>query len=331
MKTTVKRFLIGILWGVGLLSCSGTEEMVTPSVSTTFDLTLQSETRAPESLNTSTHTAKVYLFREETSGSGRYVYFGEQSITSNRLTVSGLVSGTKYRFVFLAVPRNQQPSLPALTASKPSYTEALLTYVSGSQPTNEVFRNLLTFTATADLNAMTIVLTRQNGALQIRLNNADGWVRSMKLEVSSLPQMYFHDGTGGQVLTAGTSLVLSKSMQAPRSSDCRISVYVLPAEDLTGKGRLTLTYWTGQQSVYTLQSTSGRIPVYPNQVTWLLLDESCRSDAAASAESSSGISSGEDSGISPATFSTPCGDPACFSEGTDGKVPAFSGGTSLCR
>lgn len=264
----------------GLAACEKDPQTPEPRIQVTFDLALQALTRAPESLNTSTHTAKVYLFKEETPGSNRYLYAGEQSITGSSLTVGGLLTGTKYRFVFLAIPKNQQPALPNFSASKPAYTEALATYVSGTQSANELFRNILTFTASVNLNAQTIVLTRQNGALQIRLDNSDGKIKSVKLEVASAPQMYLHDGTGGQVLTAGTNVTLSKSEKPAKTSDYRISICLLPTSDLTGQGRLTISRSNGSQSVYTLRSTSGRIPVHANQITWMVLgEEACNDDS----------------------------------------------------
>ncbi len=276
MKTTITLILCWIGMLAGFSSCEKGAELPEPSLQVRFDLTLESRTRAPQNLNTSTHTAKVYMFREETPGSGRYVYSGEQNLTGSSLTVGGLLPSTKYRFVFLAIPRNQQPALPTLTTQRPAYTDALAAYVSGTQTANEVFRNTLSFTATANLNTYTIVLTRQNGALQILLDNSDGKIKNVKLEVESAPQMYLHDGSGGQVLTAGTPVTLTKSEKPAKTNDYRITIYVLPTSDLTGKGRLTITLSNNSQTVYTLRSTSGRIPVHANQTTWIVLsDTSC--------------------------------------------------------
>lgn len=274
MKAVITRILgwIGLL--VIFASCERGTEIPEPSLQVTFDLTLQSSTRTPQNLNPSTHTAKVYMFREETSGSGRYVYSGEQSITGSSLTIGGLLPATNYRFVFLAVPRNQQPALPVLTSLRPAYTEALATYVSGTQTANEVFRHILGFTASASQNTFSVVLTRQNGALQIRLDNSDGKIKTVKLEVESAPQLYLQDGSGGQVLTSGTPVTLSKSEKPSKTSDYRISICVLPTSDLTGKGRLTITRTNNVQTVYSLRSTAGRIPVYANQITWIVLDDS---------------------------------------------------------
>lgn len=276
MKTTILRILCWLGIAAGFSACEKVLEDPEPSLQVRFNLELESQTRAPQNLNPSTHTAKVYMFREETSGSGRYVYSGEQNLTGSSLTVGGLLPSVKYRFVFLAVPRNQQPALPNFTVSRPSYTEALAAYVSGTQTANEMFRQVLDFTATTNLNTLAVVLTRQNGALQIRLDNSDGKIKQLKLEVESAPQLYLQDGSGGQVFTAGTPVTLTKSEKPSKTNDYRIGVYLLPVNDLTGRGRLTITFSNNSQTVYTLRSTMGRIPVYANQITWIVLgDSSC--------------------------------------------------------
>lgn len=279
MKTTILHILCWLGIAAGFSSCEKLPEGTAPSLQVRINLALESQTRTPQNLNTSTHTAKVYMFREETSGSGRYVYSGEQSLTGSSLTVGGLLPSVKYRFVFLAIPRNQQPALPNFTASRPSYTDALAAYVSGSQTANELFRQLLDFTATTNLNTLAVVLTRQNGALQLRLDNSDGKIKQVKLEVESAPQMYLQDGGNGQVLTAGAPVILTKSEKPSKTNDYRISVCLLPTNDLTGRGRLTITLSNNSQTVYTLRSTAGRIPVYANQITWIVLsDASCTSE-----------------------------------------------------
>ncbi len=274
--------IIHALYWVGIVatfsSCEKIPADTNALLQASFNIALQTQTRAPESINPNMYTAKVYMFKEETSGSNRFVYSGEQSITSSSLNVSGLLPATKYRFVFLAIPKNQQPTLPNFTTTKPSYTNALANYISGSQTENELFRNILSFTATVNLNAFSIVLTRQNGALQIRLNNSNGKIKTAKLEVTSSSQMYLNDGTGGEVLSSGTNISLSKSERPLKTNDYRISINVLPTGDLTGKGRLTITQSNGSQTIYNLQSSSGRIPIYPNQITWIVLGNSYYED-----------------------------------------------------
>lgn len=233
-----------------------------------FELTLDARTRAPQALDTEQYAARLYLFREETAD--RYVAAGTMEITGEALTVGGLDPGVSYRFVFLAIPRSQQPALPML-ADGTAYTEAAMTYLAGNQPCQEVFRAIQTFTAADDPATRSVVLTRQNGAIQIRLGNADGSVRNARLEVEALPEMLLQDGTGGQVLSQGAAVALAKSEQPAVTSDYRIAVNLLPAEDITGQGALVLTLADGTEQRYTLRSTSGTIPIYPNQITWLVL------------------------------------------------------------
>ena len=177
------------------------------------------------------------------------------------------------------MPKRQQPALPDCTSTRPAYSDATATYLSGVQTSNEIFRSILSFKASAGSSSYSVVLTRQNGALQIRLDNTYGEIKTVKLEVAGLPKIYFNDGTGGRVIATGSEIQLSKSDRPSKTSDYRISINLLPVEDLTGKGRLTLTYSWGLQRVYSLRSTSGRIPIYPNQITWLVLDEACSGNA----------------------------------------------------
>lgn len=263
----------------GSVSCSVPDDLAAPAVQVEFDVALQAPTRAPEALNPTVYSAKVYLFREETPGGDRYVYSGEQALTGGSLSLGGLTAGTAYRFVFLAVPKRQQPALPDCTSTRPAYSDATATYLSGVQTSNEIFRSILSFKASAGSSSYSVVLTRQNGALQIRLDNTYGEIKTVKLEVAGLPKIYFNDGTGGRVIATGSEIQLSKSDRPSKTSDYRISINLLPVEDLTGKGRLTLTYSWGLQRVYSLRSTSGRIPIYPNQITWLVLDEACSGNA----------------------------------------------------
>ena len=261
-----KTLLLGL--AVGCSACRQPGGEPTGERRIRFELTLDARTRAPQALDTEQYAARLYLFREETAD--RYVAAGTMEITGEALTVGGLDPGVSYRFVFLAIPRSQQPALPML-ADGTAYTEAAMTYLAGNQPGQEVFRAIQTFTAADDPATRSVVLTRQNGAIQIRLGNADGSVRNARLEVEALPEMLLQDGTGGQVLSQGAAVALAKSEQPAVTSDYRIAVNLLPAEDITGQGALVLTLADGTEQRYTLRSTSGTIPIYPNQITWLVL------------------------------------------------------------
>ena len=261
-----KTLLLGL--AVGCSACRQPDGEPTGERRIRFELTLDARTRAPQALDTEQYAARLYLFREETAD--RYVAAGTMEITGEALTVGGLDPGVSYRFVFLAIPRSQQPALPML-ADGTAYTEAAMTYLAGNQPGQEVFRAIQTFTAADDPATRSVVLTRQNGAIQIRLGNADGSVRNARLEVEALPEMLLQDGTGGQVLSQGAAVALAKSEQPAVTSDYRIAVNLLPAEDITGQGALVLTLADGTEQRYTLRSTSGTFPIYPNQITWLVL------------------------------------------------------------
>lgn len=230
-----------------------------------FDLSLDSRTRAPQEIDFNVYTVRLYVFEaSETSTACTQV----MEISSRTFTVSGLSRQTPYRFVFLAIPKGQQPELPATVGS---YETAEMQYLSGNQPDQEVFRSLLTLDTSDDIDSYSIVLTRQNGAIQIRMSNADGTIRNARLEVEGLPTMLLQDATGGKVLSAGDPVLLSKSEAPSVTDNYRIGINLLPTEDLTGRGQLTLTHIDGTETVYELKSTSGTIPVYPNQITWLVL------------------------------------------------------------
>lgn len=228
-----------------------------------FNLSLEAQTRAPQEIDFGEYAVSLYVFDAETS-----LCVQSLAITSSSFTVTGLEKNTTYRGVFLAIPEGQQPALP-LSAS--TYETSTLQYIDGNRTDQEVFRNILNFSTDDEITSYSIILTRQNGAIQIRMSNADGAINNARLEVEGLPVMLFQDGTGGKVLSEGNPVQLSKSETPPVTDNYRISINLLPLEDLTGKGRLTLTHVDGTETVYELKSTSGSIPIYPNQITWLVL------------------------------------------------------------
>lgn len=276
MKSVFSYVILHIAIAALFVSCTKEQNDHVDSLQVQFNIALQPQTRAAEQFNPNTHTAKAYLFKESTPESGQYTYVSESAITGNNLTLQGLQSSVSYRIVFLAIPRWQQPSLPNLTISRPNYTDAMASFISSNTATsNEIFRNILSFTASTSISTQqhTVVLTRQNGAIQIRVNNIEGKIRTVKLDVQCRPQIYFNDNASGMVLTTGGVITLSKSERPSKIKDSRITINILPAEDITGKGRLTVTHTNGWQRVYDLVSTSGSIPIYPNQITWLTFNE----------------------------------------------------------
>lgn len=287
MRSTILSAIVTLSGLILFVSCSKSmEEMAPAPAQVTFDIGMSTATRAAQAINLNTYSAKVYIFKEETAGNGRFIYNSEQNITSSSQSITGLLTGTKYKLVFLAIPKKQTPALPDYTSTKPNYLDASATYISGNQTANELFRNILTVTPISGSNQYSVVLTRQNGAIQIRLNNEKGSIKTVKLEVMGLPKVLFNDATGGMVLTSGTAITLSKSAQLSKTEDYRITIYLLPVEDLSRKGRITLSASNGKQTVYTLTSSSGYIPIYPNQITWLTLPHTCSDESSNSEETS---------------------------------------------
>ena len=257
------RMLLASWISTALFACQQSDEGEIRTCKVQFDLSLEAQTRAPQEIDFNEYTVYLYVFDAETS-----LYVQTFAITSSIFTVTGLEKNTAYRGVFLAIPKGQQPDLPSFADM---YETSTMQYLAGNQTGQEVFRNILNFSTNNELTSYNIVLTRQNGAIQIRMSNADGSIRNVRLETEGLPIMFFHDGTGGKVLSEGTPVQLSKSEIPPLTDNYRISINLLPTEDLTGKGRLTLTLVDGIETVYDLKSTSGSIPIYPNQITWLVL------------------------------------------------------------
>ena len=267
MKHGILFQILLIGWALAVSSCEKSVDIPEASRSVRFQLSLDAQTKTPQRLDLESYTAKLYTFKE--TSTDEFVFADEQEIVSPTITVSELDRNTRYKFVFLAIPKSQHPALLNLVGGL--YTDALMQYLEGNQPGQEVFRNILTLSSSDAIDSYSIVLTRQNGAIQIRMSHADGTIKSVKLEVEGMPEMIFHDGTGGKVLTQGTAVTLSKSEQPPVTDDYRISINLLPTEDLTNRGTLTLSLMDGTEQVYSLKSTLGTIPIYPNQVTWLLL------------------------------------------------------------
>lgn len=257
------RMLLSGWISIVLFACQQPDEEGAGTCEVRFDLSLEARTRAPQEIDFGEYAVSLYVFEAESSFCVQTV-----DITSSSFTVEGLEKNTAYCGVFLAIPRGQQPALPL---SATYYETSVLQYLEGNQPDQEVFRNILNFSTGDEITSYSIVLTRQNGAIQIRMSNADGSIRNAQLEVEGLPVMFFHDGTGGKVLSEGDPVLLSKSETPAVTDNYRISINLLPTEDVTGKGRLTLTGIDGTQTVYELKSTSGTIPIYPNQITWLVL------------------------------------------------------------
>lgn len=263
-------------------SCSSDPDFSTEpeTVSATFHIGLDPQTRAAQSLNLNNYDAKLYLYegREDSEGLG-YVQVQEIDLESNNVTIENLTAKTRYKAVFMAVPKNQQPALPDLMKSGivPSYDLAAARYINEdeNQTENNIFRSVVSFTANTNESAQSTVLTRQNGAVEIRIINTPG-IKSAELHVEGRTEMLLNDGTGGQVLTDGGTVALSKVKNDDfEASDVRIRINLLPEEDITdadgNKNYLTLNMTDGTIRKYPLKSDQDIIPIYPNQVTWLTI------------------------------------------------------------
>ena len=258
------------------------EESFAGTASVEFSLSLNPETRAAKDLNPNDYDAKVYLYelRKANDGSTGYVQIDEKEVISNTMTLSGLVPLKQYKAVFLAVPRGQSPSLPVFIGSGklPSYSEAQAGYIAGQQDniSNDIFRSIVEFKATTANSLQSTVLTRQNGALEIRLLNQKN-LTSVKLHLNGHTSFFLHDGLGGQVITSGNTVPLENTITDPvklSASELRIRINLLPQEDMTdieGKNNYLEVTAGGKTTVYPVKSDHSAIPVFPNQITWLTL------------------------------------------------------------
>ena len=270
--------LIGVLSS----SCSSENEPQPEVVKTSasFHVGLDSQSRAAQSLNLANYDAKMYLYegRNNADGSVGYTQIRELELTDNYLTVEDLNTKTSYKAVFLAVPKSQTPGLPELFGSDiaPAYEDAVTGYINGDENETDknIFRSILSFTASVNASAQSTVLTRQNGALEVRIKNIPG-MTSVKLHVNGHIEMFLNDGTGGQVITSGQPIALSKTLTSGlTSSEVRVRINLLPQEDITdkeGNSNYIEITTNGGVKKYPIKSDHSMIPIYPNQVTWLTL------------------------------------------------------------
>ncbi len=268
--------------GLASACSSETDEATEPeTTAVSFHVAMNIETRAEHPLDPGAYTAKLYLYERRQAGEKvGYTKVQEINVNSDKLTINNLVTKKQYKAVFLAVPSTQTtPALPDFTnGTAPAYDQAIATYING-QPDEigkDIFRSIIDFTAQAAGNPLNTVLTRQNGAVEIRLLNQKD-LKSVELHVNGHTEFYLHDGTGGQVITEGTPVALVNTITDANilnASEVRIRINLLPLEDLTdGNGTnnyLVVTTGTGTIK-YPLKSGHPTIPVYPNQITWLTL------------------------------------------------------------
>lgn len=269
---------VAVLMGC-LSSCSSEEESlpIPETNSVTFSIGINAQTRAAQPLDVNAYDAKMYLFEGEEADDGTlsYSYKNEVEITTNVLTIGGLTEGKKYKAVFLARPESQTPALPTFSTTNPSYKEAIAQYISDNETDKDIFRSIVSFALSSDMGTQSTVLTRQNGALEVRIQNMTD-MASVKLHIKGHKEMLLHDGTGGEVITNGDGVELSKTMTDGLSEpEVRIRIKLLPQENIKDESGtdnyLEITYNDGETKKYPIDSDHWRIPIFPNQVTWLTL------------------------------------------------------------
>ena len=259
------------------------EECERGAASASFSLSLNPVTRAAKDLDPAHYDGKVYLYERRESNDGSsvgYTQVQELPVTSNQMTISGLVPLKQYKAVFLAVPKGQTPALPEYMGkgNVPPYSEAVAEYIGGlsGDISNDVFRSIVDFQATTANSQQSTVLTRQNGALEVRLLNQKNLI-SVKLHLNGHTSFLFQDGTGGQVITQGNPIVLENTitdLARLSASEVKIRINILPQEDLTdqnGVNNYLEINTGGVLTKYPIKSDHQSIPVYPNQITWLTL------------------------------------------------------------
>lgn len=267
-----------------LSSCSSEEESlpIPETNSVTFSIGIDAQTRAAQALNVDVYDAKMYLFEEKEADDGTlsYSYKNEVEITTSVLTIGGLTEGKKYKAVFLARRSGQTPELPTLTANRPAYKVAVAQYIDAQDEEDEktdkdIFRSIVSFKPDHDNTSYHTVLTRQNGALEVRIQNMTD-MTSVKLHIKGHKEMLLHDGTGGEVITDGDGVELSKTMtDGLTEPEVRIRIKLLPQENIKDESGtdnyLEITYNDEKTIRYPIDSDHWRIPIFPNQVTWLTL------------------------------------------------------------
>lgn len=273
----MKRFLWALpFWMVSLWGCTKVveKENTCDCESVTFAFSVNRPgLRSASPLDVNLYDAMVYVYRQD-EGSGTYVFDRSLEVTSSHFTVDALTQSTPYRFVFLAVPLSQTPALPGQLQTAQPYLDSQLDYEDPDSPSvsNDIFRAILDLTPQMVSQTVNVILTRQNGALEIRVKDM-AKVQKISLRMDSYPSMFFHDGTGGQVISTGNLVghQVEKTVD-PTETGHAVSMHLLPADDLTVRnGVFTVTYTDGSSQDYPVRSDQGRIPVFPNQVTWLVL------------------------------------------------------------
>lgn len=273
-QNVITRLSFCFMLVMSLFACDKSSEVLQENGEVSISISSgieQASSRAVVAYPQTGYKGKYYVYKSD----GSYLSGGE---LASVLTIDGLTSGQEYKVVLLAVPSGQANEITTgSTESDPSYNEAKTQYQGdGTQYGYEIFRDVLTIRPTVSNTDFNAVLTRQNGAIEIRIRNMQ--LQQVTLQVNGTQYMYFHDGTGGQVISE-TGLLLTRTLTSEQliSSETRIRINMLPQEDITDDNGdtnfLKITTTSGTETTYPLKSSEGSIPIYPNQVTWLTLGD----------------------------------------------------------
>lgn len=277
----MKKYGMAVLLGTAVLlaACNAEnpeDNRQTEYASVTVNLAMNASTRAAVSYNPETKPGRYYLYQLQ--GGNVYGYVKDGILSGSQLNLDELEPLSDYKLVLLAAPVGQHPEPIVSGDIIPPYESAFVPYLDQDNvsATNEIFRDILTFQASTAAGNQNAVLTRQNGAVEVRIKNREN-MQKVTLSVSSPVYMALNDGTGGMVLQPEgrpetVDVTTSVTGDDLNKTEVRIKVYVLPQEDIAGKGTLTIEYSDGSETeTIPLKSDQGVIPVYPNQVTWLTL------------------------------------------------------------
>lgn len=234
--------------------------------------------RAVQDYNSEAFPGRYYLY----NASGDFIASGV--LESSNFTLTNLPAEEESTLVLLASPVNNPVNLP--TEAHEAYDNATLVYQQGTDNntniTKDVYRDIIRIKPAIGINEVNTVLTRQNGALEIRIKNMN--IKSATLQLNGTQTMYFNDGTGGQVLSKDKITLTNTMEDLSGKNNIRIRINLLPQEDITtgntandpnistSENKLTITDANNKTIEYEIKSNQGAIPIYPNQITWLTLN-----------------------------------------------------------
>lgn len=274
-QNVITRLSFCFMLVMSLFACDKSSEVLQENGEVSISISSgieQASSRAVVPYPQNVYKGRYYVYNSD----GSYLSEGE---LASVLKINGLTSGQEYKVVLLAVPSGKQYGITTGgTESEPSYNDAKTQYQGeGTQYDYEIFRDVLTIKPTVSNTDFNAVLTRQNGAIEIRIRNMQ--LNEVILQVNGTQYMYFNDGTGGEVISK-TGLLLTRTLTSEQliSSETRIRINLLPQEDITAKTGTTaenklIIKTETSETTYPLKSSEGSIPIYPNQVTWLTLGD----------------------------------------------------------